>query len=310
MNIKFKILQSVVFVFLLFFVFTGNILPKSLYVLNMSGYLETFDMQGNKLVSKTQQKIENAGSAVAIAIDEASQYMFIAFGNNNNIAIYNAKDMAFIANVKIPGGSRSAGIVVDQTSHRLYVVNREENILYVFQWDRVAKTLTNLISSGKKCIVLNNVSGKTITGTMGLSIDKKRNRLYVGYSSNGVMGYNIDMLIDKNHAGVSAISNISTSPKHDAVDIAIDTENQFMYVTSYKSGPKSLFKYEMKNNNKMTIIDTVNISVGVAVDQKSGMVYVTTAGKGNNLRVYDTAMVLKNSYMDSQRPTGLIVSNK
>ena len=82
-----------------------------------------------------------------------------------------------------------------QIQCHIYAVNRSSNRLFVYLWDGSAHTLTNLITSGTNSLELKNTTGGTISGTYGLTIDEENDTLYVGYSANGIMGYDIDDLV-------------------------------------------------------------------------------------------------------------------
>lgn len=299
-----KVFQVMLFVFL-FLGFSTNVFPKSLYVLNMQGSMEAFDIQENVLIHQTSTSILNGGNAVGLALDEDSQYLFVTYESANYINIFNANTMEYITQVLPPNASNLAGVVVDQRTHRVYAVNRNADRLFVYFWDAAALTLTNLITSGSGSLPLTNESGGTIRGTYGLTIDERNNTLYVGYMTYGIMAYNIDHLTNAKIGGVTAISNIATT--HDAVDVAIDVDNQYIYSTSASpGGDKVLHKYELNNDDAHSSVDVVFPCVGVAVDQASGLVYTTTYSKGS-LGVYNSDLALQNTYMSEQRPTGLVI---
>ncbi len=305
-KVKSFLLIFSVFVFLL--AFPNQVFPKSLYVLNMQGYMEAFDIQNSALIHQTQTAILNGSNAVGLALDEDSQYLFVTYESANYINTFDANTMSYITQVTPPSASNLAGIVVDQRTHRVYAVNRGSNRLFVYLWNGANHTLTNLITSGTNSLELKNTSGGTISGTYGLTIDEENDRLYVGYSANGIMGYDIDDLINANQAtGITAVSNIPTSPTHNAIDVAIDVDDQVIYCTSaYPNGGDFLYKYNVNTGSAMDNVDLGDYCIGVAVDQGSSLVYVTTYSSGS-LKVYNPSLALQNTYMSGQRPTGLVV---
>ena len=93
---KFKSYFLIFSVFLFLLVFPNQVFPKSLYVLNMQGYMEAFDIQNSALIHQTQTSILNGSNAVGLAIDEDSQYLFVTYESANYINTFDANTMSYI----------------------------------------------------------------------------------------------------------------------------------------------------------------------------------------------------------------------
>jgi len=144
-------------------------------------------------------------------------------------------------------------------------------------------------------------------GTYGLSIDEENGRLYIGMLANGVMVYDTADLDQAHFPAVTAVDNIPTSSYHPAVDVAIDVDNQYLYATagSPDGADTYLHKYELNNGNAHSSVDLADsATIGVAVDQATGLVYCTCYG--SKIFVVDSNLAIQNSY-EVGRPTGLVV---
>jgi len=234
------------------------------------------------------------GGTVGLACDTDSGYLFATFEFSGKIDLINGTTMLSAGNVTAPGASNLAGIVVDQGKQKVYAVDRATNHLYVYSWDASTKTLTNDITTDPYYISLSGV-----TYAYGIALDEVNDLLYVGDYTTTVKYYNTS---DWSQAGSFTVS-------HNAMGIAVDVINGFVYTGSWDS-LDLLSKYDLSTKSE----STVNVGdpvLGLAVDpEKGGLVYITTGGSSDKLIVYDSSLTQQWISGDIGNPTGLCIPGK
>ncbi|MEA3494859.1 MAG: PKD domain-containing protein [Bacteroidota bacterium] len=260
MLIKYK--YRIAFLFLSIFVLINFNYAQSVY--NSSTFLKAYDIQADSLVLQSQQQITNS-YGVDVDVHVASKTLFVTKEGSNKIKIFDAVTMTELGSVKAPQASNLAGITINQQTGIVYSVQRKSNKLYIYLWDSVNDSL---ILQGSSYVTL-----PSCNFAYGLEFDRTTSRLYVGDRGNGIKYYNI------NNLSVLA-GQISTT--NDAIDIAINEQNQCLYFTSGSpSGSAYLSKYELATNTESTT-NVGSTTLGVAVNQLTGFVYVSTYYGGSN----------------------------
>lgn len=283
---------------------------KSLYVIYDITATPTpvhaYDIQGNQLVFQSEYGIPYHGiGGVGIAIDTDSDILFITYENSNTIQLINARTMSNEGTVNAPSAHNLAGIVVDQGKKRVYTIDRHTNYLYVYLWDPINRILTLV---GGNYIALPNVSN-----AFGLALDEINGHLYVADNDSNTIRY--FKTNDWTEAG-----NFSVSQK--PMGIALDVRNRYIYTgncgyTSSEGNKNLLVKYDLSSGHETTkyMGSNVNSAVGIAVDQSTGFVYVTTGNRGSSgtkeLLVFDSNLnQLYTTGNLNGHPTGLCVPGK
>jgi 6-phosphogluconolactonase (cycloisomerase 2 family) len=244
---------------------------KSLYVISDTdnSQMQTYKIDGTGLIHQTDYTFDTWGP-VGLAIDESSYgaFLFVTFENTGQIKIIDAKTMQCVGSVNATGASNLAGIVVDKGKRKVYVINRQYGgYLYVYSWDAQDTSLTPDFEYPYY------VQLQDCSVGYGLALDEQNGRLYVGDNTYTVKYYNTD---DWSKVGEFTIGDT-------VVGIAIDVENQYVYTGSWQFGSYGVYltKYELSTGLE-TYVNVGSPVVGIAVDQQTGLVYLTTYGSSDD----------------------------
>jgi uncharacterized repeat protein (TIGR01451 family) len=273
---------------------TNLVFSKSLYVVSDTNAnptpIQSYDVQENQLVYQATNQIPSGG-AVGIAIDSKSSTLFVTYESQGTIQLIDAIKMEKIGITTAPKAKNLAGIDFDETKNLLYTVDRNTNLLYVYEWN----------SWSKQLLILENAPFQlsNLSDAFGLAIDNKNQLIYVAdCNGNAIRSYKTD-----NYSMVEAI-NVSHKP----IGIDIDIRNQLLYSGSgfYST---YLSQYNLSTKEEMKIdLSTTNI-MGIAVDQETGRIYVTTGQNNDSLRIYNSDLTLIYNESISGNPTGLCIPN-
>ncbi len=72
------------------------------------------------------------GGAVGLAVDADNEYLFLSFEFSDTIDVFSARDASFITQIELEGTSDLAGMVMHPGRGHLYVVDRGEPDVFVF----------------------------------------------------------------------------------------------------------------------------------------------------------------------------------
>lgn len=290
-------------------VVVGTASAKSLYVnkdLNANSPISAYDIQSapNYLVLQQTSSPTRYGGA-GLAIDTDSEILFVTFEGSGTLDIVDAKTLAKLGQVTAPGARNLAGIVVDQDKQKVYTNERGASSIYIYSWNAATKTLT-----------LDTT--QTLPGAVdiyGLALDEVNDLLYVGDLTPQVKVYNT---ADWSSAGTLPVSQR-------VMGIAVDVPNGYVYTgNAYPAvgGLGILSQYDLNTNTESTLnIRTLSGAsvnndcvVGVAVDQATGLVYITTgnqaSGGSDRVIVFDSSLNMLHATGDIGNPTGLVVPSK
>jgi uncharacterized repeat protein (TIGR01451 family) len=233
-----------------------------------------------------------AGGAVGLAIDTASETLFVTYEVSNVIQLVDARTMTGIGSVTAPGAYDLAGIVMDEGKKLLYIVDRYSSNLYVYRWDAATKTLTLVAQP-----VLENLGG---SGAFGIGLDKKNNHLYVANLTNVVNYYRTN---NWTLAGSITVAGA-------AINVAVDDKNGFVYSgAGWGQGNEYLDQYNQKTGTTNRVFLGTGVGIhGLGVDNNTSNIYCTTGYEGDDLRAYSPALtLLDNTGPIGPDPTGLAI---
>lgn len=259
--------------------------------------INSYDIQGNALVFQTQQSVPRVGGgAVGLAIDTVSKTLFVTYEISNVINLMDAKFMTHLGGTTAPNAFNLAGVVYDHDNQILYAIDRHTNHLYSYNWNAATTTLT-LIGGA-----FTSIPGTT--DGYGLALDAQNDILYVGNGNGGTVNY-------YNTATLTVLAG-SISTSHTPTGVAIDVPNQILYSCSGgPGGGQTLSKIQLPTLTETTI-NLGSTTLGCAVNQISGYVYVTLYGGGtygDNLVVVDpSTMAVMWSSGDIGNPTALVIA--
>ena len=305
MSLKKKILVAVSVIMICIIVNAANA-GKSVYVISntKTSEIQAYKIEDSNLVYQTNYicQLDPSGStgAVGLAIDESEHgnFLFATFEGLNEIELVDAESMQYVDVVEAPQASNLAGITVDKGKRKVYIIDRETKNLYVYSWDAENRELT-LDYDDPYYIELDDCEDG-----YGLALDEENELLYVGDDTNVVKYYDTN---DWSKEGEISITDT-------AVGIAIDVPNQYLYTGASQFGNSYyLTQYDLGSSTENRV--DVNSSVmGIAVDQDTGYVYLTTYDDGpsstdDRLMVYDPNLTKHWSSGDIGNPAGCAVSD-
>ncbi|MDH4240780.1 MAG: hypothetical protein OEW48_14570, partial [Phycisphaerae bacterium] len=244
---------------------------KSVYVINDTDASEmrAYKVEDSNLVYQIDYHfVSEAWGPVGLTIDESDygQFLFATFESGNEIELINAKTMQYVDTVETPQANNLAGIVVDKGKSKVYAVKRYTNHLYIYSWNRISKELTLDIPYP------HYVDLQDCYESYGLALDEENDRLYVADNTTTVKCY------DANDPNWSKLEDFCFTITDTAVGIAIDVENQYVYTGASQFGSSNyLTQYNLTTETETR----ANIGapvLGIAVDQQTSLVYLTTFG--------------------------------
>jgi len=286
----------------------GAASAKSLYVnkdINANSPISAYDIQPAPTYLVWQQtSAPTRYGGAGLGIDTDSATLFVSFEGSGMFDIVDATTLTVLGQVTAPGASNLAGIVVDQDKQKVYTNNRGAKSIYIYSWDATTKTLT--------LDVTQTLSG--VSSAYGIALDEVNDLLYVGDRTKTVKIFNTG---DWSSAGSFSVSQ-------DAMGIAVDAVNGFVYTGNAYPPFGSLgllSKYDLNTNTETTVnirtlpggVTSDNV-VGLAVDQNTSLLYVTTGNQGtggsDRILVFDSNLNLLHSTGYIGNPTGICVPGR
>jgi 6-phosphogluconolactonase (cycloisomerase 2 family) len=304
--------QSVLCIIIVILNFTKIVQAKSVYVISNTedSNVAAYKIQGTTLTHQVdyicQSDVSVDTGAVGVAVDESEygQFLFVTFEDGNLIELVNAKAMQYVDAVVAPQANNLAGIVVNKEKSKVYVVNRFTNHLYVYSWNAEAKTLTLDLPDPYYVELQDSYEA------YGIAFDYENNRLYVADDTNTIKCY------DANDPNWSKLEDFTFSITDTAVGIAVDVNNQHVYTGASQLGSSTyITKYDLgtDSEDREDRNDVGSPVLGIAVDQETSLVYLTTYETGelesqDRLMIYDSNLV-KQSWEsgDIGNPAGVAV---
>jgi uncharacterized repeat protein (TIGR01451 family) len=256
--------------------------PKSLYLI-ASHHTREFDAWNiaapptGTVSYQFKVTLTYASSPADIAIDESSNTLFITSEGGVTVELVDATTMTLIGTA--PGATtNNAGIEMDDANDILYVMRRGSPLLDVYDFDNTTYTLT------PQAISPVTLPGCTFPG-YGIAFDETTGILWVADGIGVVRAFDVNTWTE--------ITTESFSPSFVPVDIAIDRQRGIVYTVSMTagawtppgSGDHRLSMYDLATDTETLISLVGSEGIGVAVDEDTGFVYVTS--RPHNLEVWN-----------------------
>jgi uncharacterized repeat protein (TIGR01451 family) len=308
---KYNFIRSILIMALLMIFPPKTSKAKSLY-LAAEHHQSLFDAWSinpdGTVVKQATYNLQYSTDPAGIAIDEDSDVIFITSEFSGGVEMVNPVTLTYIG--VSSGPSNLAGIDVDDVDDIVYTVRRNSDDLYIFKWDPVAKTMTQLAQ----------INLPNCTGAFGLALDEFANVLWVADTGGGVVrAYDVDVAAWND---IAEIPGMSFTPSHRPVDITVDRIRKIIYTVSIRYGATAppgtgstlLSKYDLATSTETTI-NMGYAGVGVAVDEVTGYVYITGgaySGEPGNLAVWNTTNSPFTKIQDTGwigHPAGLVTAN-
>ncbi|MFA5292623.1 MAG: right-handed parallel beta-helix repeat-containing protein [Phycisphaerae bacterium] len=302
-------------VFCLFIlIFMTNIVKcKSLYVISnfrVMPQIKTYDIANDNL-----NFVYDANITVDIAFptditvheSDYGKWMFCTIEYTGIIERINLQTRKPEERITVPNahGRGMAGIVIDKDKSKLYAMDRFTNRLWSYSWNPITETLT-LDFNDPYYIELEGIEYGEPVGAFGITLDEENDLLYVADNTHTIEYYNT------NDWSLAGELNVDCN----AISVAIDENNQRLYYGSigegYGDGDPCLYQYNLLTDESDSVY-IGNAVAGIAVDQQTGLVYITTSDEGINetkykLMIYDVNLTLHSTPIQLGCPTGLTVA--
>lgn len=305
---KYKSILTIAVVFaILSIAMAGTASAASLYVIKTIGnsQISAYDIQAapTYLTHQLDTPATNHYGGVGLGIDKNSETLFVTYEGYTTIDTFDAKTLTYENTVTVPGASNLAGLVVDEGNQKIYTMSRGTDDLFVYKWDAVAETLTQV---GSKI----DLSG--VSQAHGIALDESNGLLYVGDLTTSVKIFKVS---DWSTAGTITVSQ-------KAMGIAVDAVNRYVYTGNAYPGYGSLgllSKYDLNTNTESTVnirgltggVTSDNV-LGLAVDQFTGLLYITTgnqaSGGSDRIIVFNSNLNMLHATGDIGDPTGIAVT--
>ena len=264
---------------------TGTAAAKSLYVIADRNAdptpIQAYDIAVNGILTlQTPHLVPYYGTGpVGMAIDSDAGYLFVTYEKSDVIQLLDAETMTDAGTVIPQGAANLAGIVYDHGKGLLYCAERGTEKLYAYDWDASTVTLTPLPGSPFM------LSGAT---AFGIALDESNDLLYVGNYSNSILVYDT--------ATWSLTRTIIVS--RPTIGVAVHAADDFLYCGGgFAADPPNLFltQYDLATDTEAEVqVGALGGVMGLAVDDATGMVYVTTGRNnmagGETLEVYQQSL--------------------
>lgn len=248
-------------------------------------------------------------AGVAIYEDAASSLttLFITSEFSPGVEMVDPDSLTYLGVVGSPLPSNLAGIDIDDATGIVYTIRRMSSQLYILQFNPVGRTLS----------IVTSVSLPNCSSGFGLRLDETRRILWVADAAGRVRAYNVNV---STWSEISEIPSLTYDPGvHDPIDVAVDRKRNLVYTVSIIGGASRIGtgSYHLTKRDVATgTLTSVNMGfagVGVAVDEITGLVYVTGgAYTGDNLSVWDTTTTPFTKIQDTGKignPAGIAIGN-
>lgn len=240
---------------------------RTLYVIGTHNGIISFPLQAYIIV---QDDIYHADTwyarshdvgPVGLAVDENNENLFVSYEGWNGIEVFDAKDATPLGQIILVGTNNLAGMVVHQDRGHLYVVDRGQMSVYVYDTTTFNQEDWWFLPTG--------------TGAWG--IDLLDNWLFVADGTNVVRYYDIDT-----HTEVG-----NYTQNYPAVAIAVtDYPELTSYTAAYIGASSSYLTQYFINTGVQNHLPTGNDTKGVTLNPALELAYIT---QGNKVHVVDTS---------------------
>ncbi len=281
---------------------TGTTAAKSLYMIaDIWGFpspVQAYNIGvDGRLTYQAEYSIPRHGmGAVGLAIDPDSEHLFVTYENSYAIQLVNARTMTDKGVTWAPSARDLAGIVYDHGKQLLYCVDRRRDTLYVYKWDPTIARLAHAPGSPVQ------LTGAT---AWGIALDEIKDLLYVANNTTTINVYKT--------SDWSLVRTISV--KRIVHSVAVDAVHGLVYSGGGWSGNPYLSQYDLATDAEKEVqVETKAGVMGLAVDQATGLVYMTTGVNndygGDNLLVYDTSLNQIDIISGFANPTDIAIPTK
>jgi len=269
-------------IFLLFFIISRSY-AKSIYAItnHFLSEISAYKITGTELEYQTADDFstEYTSHPVGLALDPCSETLFVSHDGCFYLSLINAKTMELIE-VKAMD-FEPCGLAYDVSKQKLYAVRRASQTptkqVYIFSWDPETKQLTD----DNNIKILDEIYG----GIYGIAFDDNDGIIYLSNGTSIIHMY--DTANDWSYEGYFEIKPGGTSRQAVGIDVYNDGQGgRYLYAGSWPhdSSHTYLTRTDIDDPNNSIEVDADEEVIGVAADDDTGLVYVTTFNR--DIRVY------------------------
>jgi len=300
---------------------------KSLYVikdLNDQGPIQAYGIQSAPPYLWLQgQSGPTEYGAVGIAIDEPSATLIVTVEYLGAFYLVDALTLQVLGQVPTQGPGNLGGIAVDSARRRVYAADRNTKRLYVYAWHPEAGALAGALTRVEGEVVsLPRLSPYVDPFPLGLAFDGATGHLFVADCANARV-----WCFDP--ATWSVVEEHSFAVSQAPMGIAVDSTRRLVYTgNAFSPSVPAGYPYperypslliqrdlaagaERSVNLRALTRDPDDCVVGIAVDEGTGLVYITTGnerwGGTSCMMVFSRDLELLGSTPNLGNPTGLCV---
>jgi len=286
----------------------GIVAAKSVYVAanHHTRQFDAWNIGSAGLVSyqatyTLQYSTDPAGIAIDAVTSDSIPIMFISSEFSGGVEIVNPVTLEYIG--VSTGPSNLAGLDVDDVDDIVYALRRQTRELYIYQWDPVSQTMTQLA-----VVLLPGMSWG-----YGIALNDSLDVLWVTDTPNGmVRAYDVNVTA---WSDISEVPSLSFSVPHSPVDITVDGRRNLVFTVAGWADSPLLTKYDVASQIQTTV--NCGGGIGVAVDEMSGYVYITRGtwqggGSMDDIQVWDCSTSPFTLIQQTPRigdPAGLAIGN-
>ncbi len=304
-----RILQMLILVSLVLAITSvGTVYAKSVYLSanHHTAQFDAWNINPDGTVTKQATYVlhhstDPAGIGVDAITPTGDPVLFISSEFSGGLEFVNPVTLEYMG--VSPGPSDLAGVDVDDEDDIVFALRRQQRNLYIYRWDPVAKTMTQLY--------IKSLPGMSYG--FGITFDDSRNILWVTDTPNRMI-----RAYDMNVAAWSDIVEIPSKSfpvSLPPVDVVVDSKRNIIYTVGGWAGSNLLSKYDVNTGIETT--HNIGGGIGVAVDEITGYVYLTRGGmygggSMDDIHVYDcstTPFTLKQDTYDLGNPAGIAIGN-
>lgn len=240
------------------------------------------------LINQNTKSIPADGyAAVGITMDEVNEILFITFELSGQIGLMDGAltDLGFATIVGGTGGNL-AGVVYNHDNRRLYAIDRDTGVLYVWAWDSFTNTLTLQSTHELEGITPPAYGLDLFDGVLLVSDGTNLIRVYL------TSDFSLDQTI--------TVGN-------DAVGMGLNALSGYLYYGGEFVGNTLLTRTDFIGT-EISVDLTPDGAEGVAVDKITGNVFCTTGSSNDELRAFAYDLTPLDAVTLGDEPTGLYIT--
>ncbi|MBZ0271736.1 hypothetical protein K8I61_06845 [bacterium] len=227
--------------------------------------IHVFAINGNQLEFSDEFRPDvRDGGPVGLAVDPYYEHLFVTYEFSNKVDAYDARDATPLGQITLSGTSDLSGIDVLESRNQLFVVDRTEKDIFVFDTQTFAPVTTWVLPTGQGAYdieVFDDYQGADV--------------IFVTDGTNTVRWYDVDTHQQIGSATQSRIAkSLGVNVESDAVIFSASIGVHTGDTPPQAGGHDYLVKYNTANSQQNEV-DLGDSGRGIAVNAHDNVVYVS-----------------------------------